>query len=56
VSIVPKGQAGSGRVAPASWLRRRFPQLVAMVALAWIALIIVLITINPVPGTGNPTD
>lgn len=36
------------------WLRRSLPWIVALVALAWIITIIILITLNPVAGTGNP--
>ncbi len=37
-------------------LRRRLPLLVLLVALAWVVTIIVLITVNPAAGTGNPMD
>jgi hypothetical protein len=32
------------------------PLLMLLAALVWIATIVVLITINPVAGTGNPMD
>ncbi len=38
------------------WLRRQLPVLVLLLALAWIIVVIVLITLNPVAGTGNPMD
>jgi hypothetical protein len=45
-------EVGSGL----TWLRRRLPVLVLLLALAWIITIIVLIAVNPVVGTGNPMD
>jgi hypothetical protein len=38
------------------WLRRSMPLIMLMAALAWIITIVVLITVNPTPGTGNPMD
>ncbi|HEU4425222.1 MAG TPA: hypothetical protein VFR67_22050 [Pilimelia sp.] len=40
----------------ARWLRRHLPLIMLVAALVWIGMIIVLITINPVAGTGNPMD
>jgi hypothetical protein len=37
-------------------LRRSLPLIVSLVALAWIITVIVLITLHPVAGTGNPMD
>jgi hypothetical protein len=36
--------------------RRFLPLLVLPLALAWVLTIIMLITLNPVNGTGNPMD
>ena len=38
------------------WLRRRLPLLVLLAALAWIITVIVLITVNPVTGSGSPMN
>jgi hypothetical protein len=38
------------------WLRRRLPLVVLLMVLAWIITVIVLITVHPVAGTGNPMD
>jgi hypothetical protein len=35
-------------------LRRSLPLLLVLAALAWIITVTVLITMHPVPGTGNP--
>jgi hypothetical protein len=40
----------------ARWLRRRLPWLLLLLAIAWIITIVVLITISPVAGSGNPMD
>ncbi len=53
---------GTGDVEPAPSsaavrrLSRGLPLVVSLVALAWIITVIVLITVNPVAGTGNPMD
>jgi hypothetical protein len=39
-----------------SWLRRRAPLILVLVAMAWILTLIVWLTIDPVAGTGNPLD
>jgi hypothetical protein len=38
------------------WLRRYAPLILVLIAVAWIIAIILWITANPVPGTGNPMD
>ena len=38
------------------WLRHRLPALALVLMLAWIIMVIVLITLHPVPGTGNPMN
>lgn len=38
------------------WLRRHAPVLLVAAAIMWIIIVIVWITVSPVPGTGNPMD
>jgi hypothetical protein len=38
------------------WLRHRLPLLLLLAALAWIVIVVVLIMVHPVAGTGNPMD
>lgn len=40
----------------ARWVRRHLPLVLLLAALVWITTIVVLITIHPVAGTGNPMD
>lgn len=37
-------------------IRRLVPLLVAVLMAVWIAVIFILITLNPTPGSGNPMD
>lgn len=37
-------------------IRRLLPLALVIIFAAWIVLIIVLITLNPVPGSGNPMN
>lgn len=37
-------------------VRRLLPVVIALLFLAWILFIVILISVNPTPGTGNPMD
>ncbi len=39
-----------------AWLRRHVTLVAALLALAWILIVVVWITVSPIAGTGNPMD